>query len=180
MSVHSCKSRLRLCEISDQPSRVRSGSVCQFVDDQTQFVPRKAIEKKMGNQEIVRFLRRPFQNVLTKKVDMRKRFRTCSANAHPGQLEHRVTRIYAIDVNARMGSQEFAKETAVAFAENQCALRSGNSVDPVCPGVLQRMPENNYLHPVIMRRNKIEIHSQLRTTNNRSGVNRTRSANAVR
>src|SRR3954447_26237144 len=79
-----------------------------------------------------------------------------------------------------MDAQEFAKETAVAFTENQCALRSGNSVDPVCPGLLQRISENNGLNPVIMRRNKIEIHSQLRTSNKMSGVNRTRSASAVR
>lgn len=180
MSVHSCKSRLRLGEIGNQPSRVRCGSVCQFFDDGTQLVPRKAIEKKMGNQEIVRFLRRPFQNVLTKKVNMRKRFRTCSEKASPGQLEHGVTRIHAINLDARMDSKEFAKETSVAFAENQCALRAGNSVDPICPGLLKRMSENNCLHPVIMRRDKIEIHSQLRTINNTSGVNRTRSAIAVR
>ena len=66
------------------------------------------------------------------------------------------------------------------IAENQCALRSGNFVDPVCPGMLQRISENNCLDPVIMRRDEIEIHSKLCTSNNSSGVNRTRPASAVR
>ena len=134
----------------------------------------------MGNQEIVRLLWRPFQNVLTKKVNTRKRLRTCSADAHARELEHRVTRIDAIDIDPRIDAQELAKETAVAFAEDQRALRPGNFVDPVRPGMLQRISENNCLYPAIVWRNKIEIHSKRSADNNSIGVNRTRSASAVR
>src|SRR4051812_26220922 len=99
----------------------------------------------MSHQKVVRFLRRPFQNVITKEVNMRKGFRTCSAHASLRQLEHRVTRVDAIDVDSRMDTHKLAQKTAVAFAENQSALRSGNFIDPVRPGMLQRIAENNCL-----------------------------------
>ena len=41
-----------------------------------------------------------------------------SSEARPGELEHGLARIDAVDIDLRIGAHELAKETAVAFTQD--------------------------------------------------------------
>src|SRR5919106_2986788 len=102
------------------------------------------------------------------------------AEAGTGELEHGFARIDAVDIDRREGAHKLAKETAVAFTEDQGAFRARDRVDPASPGALQRVTEGDCFEPAIMRCDKIEAHKTFSATNSASGVKRTRSARAVR
>jgi len=111
---------------------------------------------------------------------MRQRFRTSSTDARTGKLQHSFTRIDAVDLDLRMDAEQFAKEAAITFADNQRPPRTRNLVDPIDSGSLQGVPKDDGLDPTIVRRDRIEAHKIFSTTSNASGVSRTRSARAVR
>src|SRR5205814_337038 len=129
----------------------------------------------MGDDEIVFAARRhPRSDVLVKKANA-----LAETDAFFGERQHAFARVNAIDFDIVMRLEKFTEEAAIPLAHDQRPARRCNFIETSDPDTLQRISKSDGFESSIPRRDGIEAHNVAKVST-KTGVNKTKSASAVR
>jgi len=112
---------LRNDEVGVDPNPIL-GEIWQKLPNQLlNFIVRKAVEKEVGNDEVVAAVwRAPDARIGLMPIDP---FSGDGITACLREPDHAAAAVYRVDCDPRIGARQASKKTAVSIAENQRALR---------------------------------------------------------
>ena len=166
-------------EIRQQPGGAGSRSLGELRHDMTRLPGAEAIEKEMGHDQIVTVVRRPCDDVVSKKCDAPDFIGIPFQNLAPRQIEHSLAAVHAIDSDQRLALKKLGQKSPIPLAHDERPGRGADFAETCDPSLLQRAPERDRFQGPIPQGNGIEAHNIV-TKRTTSGVRRTRSASAVR
>ena len=130
-------------------------------------------------QIVVTFGRSPRRDVLMEETNAFGAIGPFTLETLPRQLQHSLARVDAIDLDSRMGPQQFAKKSSIPLAYDERTPRRGDLAETRDATTLEVITKGDPLQRPIPGRERVEAHAFM-TKSASSGVSRTRSASAVR
>jgi len=154
LGPHPSRSRRRHGKITHQPNRFRRRCLGQPRHHPGQCLRRKTIEEKTGHNRVVTFPRLPLTNIGTHPINRARLL----ARPTPRHRQHAGTDFHTSQFRLRMSRQAGSGKTPMPLAHTQDAAATCKRVEPLRSNTLQPMASQHLFHPIVVRRQPVEIH----------------------
>jgi len=171
-------SRSRLTEFRDHPASPWKGRLRDLSNDPRGVTFVKAIEKKVGDDQIIRSAgKRIGAGVGLRKTDPPATF----PDPHKSQVQHPLAQIHIIDFCLRILFDQGRQESSIALAHHQNPPGIRGVTEKSRPATLQLPSESYVLEPAVPSRDGIAIHARIPARGrNRIGLSKATSARTRR